>query len=108
MCELRKLLLLIDTYDIKIRTRYIQSAANVWADSLSRVTENSDWQLAPMKFKHFDKLWGLHTVDRFASFANKQTPRYNARWRDGTAEAVDSLHLRDAEWKREENWCNPP
>ena len=29
MCELRKLFLLIDTYDIKIRTQYIKSAANV-------------------------------------------------------------------------------
>ena len=43
MCELRKLFLLIDTYDIKIRTQYIRSAANVWADNLSRVTDNSDW-----------------------------------------------------------------
>jgi hypothetical protein len=108
MCELRKLFLLIDTYDIKIRTQYIRSAANVWADNLSRVTDNSDWQLAPRKFKHFDKTWGPHTIDRFASNANKQLPRYNAKWRDGTAEAVDILHLSDAEWRRETNWCNPP
>jgi len=39
--------LLIDTYDVKIRTQYIRSAANVWADNLSRVTDNSDGQLAP-------------------------------------------------------------
>jgi hypothetical protein len=42
MCELRKLFLLIDTYDIKIRTKYIRTAANVWSDNLSRVTANSD------------------------------------------------------------------
>ena len=42
MYELRKLFLLIDTYDIKIRTLYIRSATNVWADKLSRVTDNSD------------------------------------------------------------------
>ncbi len=57
MCELRKLFMLIDTYDIKIRTLYIRSAANAWADNLSRITDNSDWQLAPRKFKHFDKRW---------------------------------------------------
>ena len=34
--------------------------------------------------------------------------RYNAKWRDGTTEAVDSLHLPDAEWRKEINWCNPP
>jgi hypothetical protein len=108
MCELRKLFLLTDTYDIKIRTKYIRSAANVWADNLSRVTDNSDWQLAPRKFKHFNSIWGLHTVDRFASSTNKQIPRYNSKWRDGTAEAVDSLHLSDQEWRAENNWCNPP
>ena len=42
MCELQKLLFLIDTYDIKIRTQYIRSATNVLADNLSRVTDNSD------------------------------------------------------------------
>jgi len=29
MCELRKLFLLVDIYDIKIRTPYIRIAANV-------------------------------------------------------------------------------
>ena len=68
---------------------------------MSRVTDNSNWQLAPRKFKHFDKKWGPHTIDRFASNANKQLPRYNAKWRDGTTEAVDCLHPSDAKWRRE-------
>ena len=95
MCELRRLFLLIDTYDIKIRTLYIRSAANVWAENLSRITDNSDWQLAPRKFKYFDKRCGPHSSDRFALLTNKQVDRYNAKWRDGTSEAVDSLHLPD-------------
>ncbi len=48
-------------------------------------------------------MWGLHTIDRFASYANNQLPRYNAKWRDGTTEVVDNLHLSDAEWRREQN-----
>ena len=47
-------------------------------------------------------------MDRFASSANKQLPRYNAKLRDGTTEAVDSLHLSDNAWRDEHNWCNPP
>ena len=78
MCVLRKLFLLVDIYDIKIRTHYIMSATNVWAHNISRVTDNSNWQLAPRKFRHFNKKWGLHTVDCFPSSANKQMPRYNA------------------------------
>jgi hypothetical protein len=54
--------------------------------------------LAPRKFKHFNKVWGPHTIVRFASYANKQLPRYTAKWRDGTMEAVDSLRLPYAKW----------
>jgi hypothetical protein len=35
MCELRKIFLLVETYDIKNRTLYIRSAANIWANNLS-------------------------------------------------------------------------
>ncbi len=73
----------------------------------SRVTDNSDWQLAPIKFKHFGNIWGTHTVERFVSSTNKQIPRYNAKCRDNTAEAVDSLHPSDLEYRRENNRCNP-
>ena len=79
MCELRKLFLLIDTYNIKIQTLYIRSDANVWADNLSRITDNSDWPRAPRKFKYFDKRWDPHSIDRFASFANKKLARNNPK-----------------------------
>ena len=75
---------------------------------MSRVTDNSDWELAPRKFKHFNKMWGPHTIDRLASYANRQLPRYNAKRRDGTTDAVDNLRLPDIEWRRERNWCSPP
>jgi hypothetical protein len=64
--------------------------------------------VAPRKFKHFDKWWGPHSIDRFASSTDKHVHRYNAKWRDGTTEAVDSLHFPDTELRRENNWCNPP
>jgi hypothetical protein len=103
MCELRKLFLLVDSYDIKIKTLYIRSAANVWTDKLSNISDNSNGQLAPRVFRHLNGLWGAHTIDRFASFASTQLPRFNAKWRDGTTEAVDCLHLPNAEWRGEHN-----
>ena len=109
MCKLRKLFLLVDEFDIKIKTKYIRSASYIWADGLSRLRDKSDWQLAPRIFHYLsDIIWGTHTVDRFASFENKQIPRYNAKWRDGHAENVDSDHLPDYAWRKERNWCNPP
>jgi hypothetical protein len=35
-------------------------------------------------------------------------PRFNAKWRDPKCEDVDYLHLPDAAWQREYNYCNPP
>ena len=42
MSDLRKLFLLTDEHDISIKTKYIRSAANVWADRLSRETDTAD------------------------------------------------------------------
>jgi hypothetical protein len=40
--ELRRLWYLLDTNDIHIRPRYIRSAANVWADALSREVDTEN------------------------------------------------------------------
>ena len=108
MAELRKLWFILDSHDIHLRPRYIRSAANIWADRLSRERDTSDWSLNPRVFRHLDRLWGPHTVDRFATMENALLPRYNARWLDPLAEDIDSLRLSDSAWRRENNWCNPP
>eukprot|EP00873_Tetraselmis_striata_P035645 jgi/Tetstr1/455909/TSEL_042690.t1 len=48
MAELRKLWYLLDSNGVHIRARYIRSAANVWADRLSRHLDSDDWQLDPV------------------------------------------------------------
>jgi len=108
MVELRKLWYLLDTNSIQLRPRYIRSAANIWADALSRELDTSDWQLNPKLFRYMDKLWGPHTIDRFASMENAMVPRYNSRWLDPRSEGVDSLRFSDADWRAENNWANPP
>jgi hypothetical protein len=65
MTELRKLWFLLDDNDVRLRTRYIRSAANIWADGLSRESDSSDWQLNPRVFRLLDASWGPHTIDRF-------------------------------------------
>jgi hypothetical protein len=108
MTELRRLWFLLDTNDIHIRPRYIRSAANVWADTLSRELDTEDWQLNPRIFEHLQHRWGPLAIDRFASILNAQLPRFNARWRDPLCEDVDCLHLSDTAWRRENNYCNLP
>jgi hypothetical protein len=42
MTELRRLWHLMDANDMSTRPRYIRSAANIWADSLSRDLDRDD------------------------------------------------------------------
>eukprot|EP00873_Tetraselmis_striata_P021203 jgi/Tetstr1/441467/TSEL_029712.t1 len=56
MAELRKLWYLLDSNRVHIRARYIWSAANVWADRLSRHPDSDDWQLDPVLFAGGNKL----------------------------------------------------
>jgi hypothetical protein len=108
MDELRKLWELNDTNNISVRARHIRSAANVWADRLSRETDMDDWQLRPRIFTYLDSMWGPYSIDKIATQGNYQLPSYNSRWRDPTSEAVDCLHLPDNLRTAETNWCNLP
>eukprot|EP00873_Tetraselmis_striata_P043005 jgi/Tetstr1/463269/TSEL_008194.t1 len=109
MAELRRLWCLMDSHGIHLRARYIRSAANIWADRLSRHLDSDDWQLDPLLFAELESRFGPHSIDRFvASALNTLLPRYNAAWLDPTCEGVDSLHLPDADWRSENNWCNAP
>jgi hypothetical protein len=95
MDELRKPWELIHTNNISIRARYIRSAANVLVERLSRETDREEWQLNPRTFTYFDSLSGPRSIDTLSTHGNTQLIRYNASWRDPTAEAVDCLHLPD-------------
>eukprot|EP00873_Tetraselmis_striata_P003708 jgi/Tetstr1/423972/TSEL_014583.t1 len=108
MAELRKLWHRLDSNGVHIRARYIRSAANVLADRLSRHLDSDDWQSGPVLFAELEAMWGAHSVDGFASAMNAMLPRYNAAKLDPGCEAVDSRHLSDAEWRRENSYCNPP
>eukprot|EP00873_Tetraselmis_striata_P006395 jgi/Tetstr1/426659/TSEL_016929.t1 len=108
MAELRKTWYLMDTHGITLSVGYIRSAANIWADRLSREVDCDDWQFNPRRFASLTAKWGACTIDRFATSENALLPRYNARWRDPRCEAVDALRLSDVAWRCERNWCNPP
>jgi hypothetical protein len=101
--ELRRLLNFLDRNNIHIRSRYIISAANTWANKLSHHLDSDDWQLDPSVFHEMDTQFGPHTIDRFASALNTLFPRYNATWLDPSCEAVESLHLDDTQWREKNN-----
>ena len=107
MAELRLLWRVLDLNGINLLTEYINTKENVQADALSRLDDEEDWQLNPKVFRMIDAV-EQHSVDRFATALNALLPRFNSRWEQPGAEAVNSLALSDEHWRSEKNWCNPP
>jgi len=106
MRELRKLFWLLDINNIRLYPKYIRSAANWWADALSRMDDDDDWKLHPRWFKQLDADYGPHTIDRFATANNRHLERYNSAWGDPMSEGVDCFTQDN--WETENNFCNPP
>ena len=106
MREMRDLNSLLERYNIELVTEYIRSEHNVEADRLSREDDEPAWALTRAALDQLGV--AACTVDRFASTANAVLPRFNARWMQPGAEAVDAFAQSREDWCRETNFCNPP
>ena len=76
---------------VSLSARHLAGKKNMLVDYLFRLNPKCAWQLHPKIFAWLDKLWGPHTVDRFATMANTQLPRLNSRFADPLTEGVDAL-----------------
>ena len=56
-------------------------------------------------FDCLNRLWGPHTIDRFASHKNTHLARFNSRYFVPGTEAVDAF---TTTWAAENNWLVPP
>ena len=56
-------------------------------------------------FFHLEELWSPHFVDRFACSYNAKLPRFNSRFLQPGAEAVDAF---SQDWFLDNNWLAPP
>ena len=60
----------------------------------------------PKLFSYIDRMFGPHSIDRFASILTRQLPRYNSLYWDPETDGVDALH--QSNWFTEVNFVNPP
>lgn len=61
-------------HQIHLEPEWVPREENQLADYLSRIVDYDDWYLNPHIFTMLDRLWGPHTVDRFANHRNTHLP----------------------------------
>ena len=90
---------------IQLHASWLSRANNRIADQLSRWEDRDDWSIQRFWFRFLDRIWGPHTVDRFAADYNTQLPNFNSEfWCNGT-QAVDCF---TQDWSHDNNWLCPP
>ena len=75
------------------------------ADSLSRIFDFGDYSLNDDVFHMLDCKQAPHTVDRFAGSYNAKLSRFNSRFYQHGAEAMDTFAQN---WEGENSWVHPP
>lgn len=91
---------------VSLEAKHLSGVLNVEADRLSRLESTYSWTMHPAIFRMVDKLWGPHTVDRFADVNNHLLPIYNSQFFDPKTSGVDALAQQN--WGSENNFVNPP
>ena len=98
----------IQPRNISIVAHHIPGHLNVLADWESRrqkLIHPGNFQLHPELFRELDHLWGPHSIDGFATYQDRQLPRFGG-W-DPQPEATWTDSLRHP-WRRENLWAHPP
>ena len=89
---------------IRLESEWIPRKKNEVVDYISRITDYDDWSLNPLAFKELDKMWGPHTIDRFADWCNHQVPCFNSRYYCPGTEPIDTF---PCDWGHDTNWWCP-
>ena len=90
---------------IRLEPEWLPRKENEVADYISRIIDYDEWSLSPLVFKELDRLWGPHTIDRFADWCNNQAPCFNSRYYCLGTEAIDAFTF---DWGHDTNWWCPP
>jgi hypothetical protein len=90
---------------ISIDIQWVPREQNSKADYISKMIDHEDWGFSDDFFAFIDKLWGSHSVDRFASSLNNKTEKFNSLFWSPFSSAVDAFTQNSA---GENNWLVPP
>ena len=93
-------------HNMMLAAHHISGICNVESDALSRQPLRHEWFLHPAVFRQLERMFGPHSIDRFASVTTALLPVYNSRFDDPGSAGVDALGQSD--WGQHMNFVNPP
>ena len=79
---------------------WIPRSLHEHVDTISRIVDFDDWGVSFKFVRLVDKIWGPHSVDRFAHFHNHKLPRFVSRFWNPDSEGVDAFCF---DWAGENN-----
>lgn len=90
---------------IYIDIQWVPREQNTKVDYISKMIDHENWGFSDDFFAFIDKLWGSHSVYRFASSLNNKTEKFNSLFWSPFSSAVDAFTQNSA---GENNWLVPP
>ena len=99
-----KTLLFTSRRQIQLAMNWIPRDQNSQADFFSKIVDFDDYSVIDDVFFHLEELWDPHSVDRFACSYNAKLLRFNSRFLQLGAEAVDAF---SQDWSSDNNWLVP-
>ena len=92
-------------FNIDLSIQWIPREMNEIADTISKFSSTDEWEVTERFFQCINDIWGPHDIDRFATFKNRKTKRYNSLFVDFESEAIDCF---TQDWSGCNNWLVPP
>ena len=80
--DLSKIWSLAIRQNLTISAKWLAGKLNTMPDYLIRLDNKYNWTIHPNLFQYLDKIWGPHTVDRFACMNSAQCAKYNSLFLD--------------------------
>lgn len=93
-------------HDVSLHPVWIPREQNLYADSLSKLTDTDDWSIDDESFAFICQELGYPDFDRFADDANCKVAVFNSRFHCPNSHAVNAF---SQDWSRARlNWICPP
>ena len=90
--------------NLNVEITWISRENNKDAGFISKLLDYDDWIVKNSTFKFLTKKWATMNVNRFASYKNSKSSRFNSKYLCPSTEALNAF---SQDWSNDVNWLAP-